>query len=155
MIFAAIFTVAAVVYAVTIYSFGTFLDDNLAYMALYYDGVSVDLYRANASQDAIILASSTASTFCELYSAERRTVAFTKYKPLCDAINDRTSLFIACADIMSPGCSPEVIANVSRNIDAAAPLAKELLEKRPYFSLVFNDDFFVYREKPEGGFFLR
>lgn len=145
---------AVVGYALGLYQFMAFLDQNIAYSAVYFDDVAVDLYGhyggtlgdPSADPQAIILASSIASGFCDLYRAERRTLD-NRYSSICDTIRNRTILFMACTeDIMSPGCSLERIQELDDMIEDTEYLAKELKEANVYFSYAFREEWYARRD---------
>ncbi|MCX6817729.1 MAG: hypothetical protein NTU57_02635 [Candidatus Aenigmarchaeota archaeon] len=142
----AIFTVASIVFALTVYSFGTFLNNNFVYMAVFYDAMAADFHAGNQSSDVVTLASITASKYCAMYSAERRTLDYDKYGHLCSAIGNRTVFFMACYNGMRTDCSDDAIPGVDD------PLALELYNSAPYMSFIFNNDIFKFSEKQRQGF---
>lgn len=127
----------AVVYGVTLYSFGAERDRNLAYTAMYMDDLSVDAYNSNASFDAVLYTSAMASSFCGLYELETRTLERDRYLPLCDAIENRTRLLALCAS-ESYGCNEEQIQRLEAALDAAEPIAKDLKDNPPYYGYVLS-----------------
>lgn len=142
-----LFVFGAVIYAMTLYSFGGERDQNLAYTAMYLDDLAVDLYRVNASYDAILYASGTAVRFCDLYMLEIRTLEGKRYAPLCEAIGDRAFLLTACGD-GSEMCDDFLIDNLEAELDEAEPLAKELKENPPYYGYILSYEPMVqYRDQ--------
>lgn len=143
LIFAGVlFTACAAVFACTIYFIMGFLNENIAYMALYFDDAAVDLYAAGANDDTVLLASATAWRFCELYGSEIRTLD-QKYADLCDGIQARHVIFEACTSESDPYgyCTDEMLDLMDERMTDAQDAAKELRESRPYFGFVFSDDY--------------
>lgn len=131
----AIIVTAVITFAICFYYFeGVERDRNIAYTAMYYDDLAVELYLADMPYEAVMVASSVASDFCYLYSRERRQIDFNHYVPLCDAIVNRTLLFAACAD-ETQECPDEKIEELERILEAAEPIARELKENPPYYSV--------------------
>lgn len=133
----AIITTAALTGAFCLYLHGMDLDRNLAYTAMYYDDLAVELYKAGFPREAVLTASSIADEFCELYLVENRTLSLYHYKPLCDAIHQRTKIYAMCYDV-DINCSMEMLSELTDKILAAEPLAKDLKENPPYFSVTMR-----------------
>lgn len=122
---------------VAIYWQGMERDRNFAYAAMYYDDAAVDLYRANATEGATIF-SAVAWQFCDLYELEHRTVHdINHYKPLCDAIQERTAIYVMCAD-QDILCPQWRIDELERLLQEAEPIAKDLQENPPYYGYVLG-----------------
>ena len=135
---------SAVIYGITLYSFGAERDRNLAYTAMFMDDQAVELFRNNASFDAVIFAAGTASQFCDIYELETRTLERDKYSPLCKAIADRLTLLVFCSSDDYP-CTEEQIQRLEQALEAAEPIAKDLKENPPYYGYILNHDPVVYR----------
>ena len=134
-------TVGAVVFALTLYAFMVEIDRNLAYMALYYDSLGVELYEANATTDALIMIDSQAKTYCDLYLAERRTLDEWRYKPICDVVYHRSRLFIWCSlEPDGPICTDAEFVKLDELLIIAEPLGKELVDNPPYLGLAFSEE---------------
>ena len=134
----ALVVVGAISFAMTVYTAMAFIDQNLAYMALYYDDMAVDLYQSGASYDAVVMIEAQALRFCELYLAEKRTLTSWEYEPICDVIYERSTLFVMCLEDVDL-CSDELITELEDKIKGAEALGKQLKESRPYMSYVFTD----------------
>jgi len=132
------FTVGAVIFALTVYNVQGQIDENLAYMALYYDGVAVDLYDTGADLDAVVMIELQASHYCDLYLAERRTIDEWKYKPICDVVYARGVRIVGCYDYPELCLTPD--PELDNLIELADPVAQDLLELRPYMSYIFSED---------------
>lgn len=128
---------SCVIYGLVLYSFGAERERNLVYTAMYLDDSSVELYRANASLDAVLYASGTAVQFCDLYRLETRTLERDKYEPLCEAIESRMTLLVFCT-MDEYECTEEQIQRLEHALDVAEPIAKELKENPPYYGYVLS-----------------
>lgn len=146
-----ILVVCGLIYGITLYQFGGERDRNLVYTALFYDDMAVDLYRSNASFDAVAATSSVADGFCNLYEIEHRTLDWERYKPLCDAIRQRNSLLLACSH-MELDCPESDIDDLYEQLEEAKPIAKDLKDNPPYYGYVlkFNSDNGLYPDRVIG-----
>jgi len=141
MVIGLMFTLGAAIGGIALYTAGAYMDRNLAYMGLYYDGAAIDLYRTNASNDAVLLASGTAWRFCELYRIERRTIE-DRYAGLCEAVQERHVLLVMCLNNPdSDVCSDDNIYKLQAKVAAVEDLGRDLYESPPYFGFVFSDDY--------------
>lgn len=128
-----------VIYALVLYSSGGERDRNLVYTAMFMDDLAVDLYRTNASYDAVVYAASMAGQFCDLYDLEIRTLDKHRYAPLCEAISTRRSLLLICAS-SEYGCEEEQIQRLESMLEEAEPIAKELKDNPPYYGYILSYD---------------
>jgi hypothetical protein len=121
-------TCCAIVFAATIYWGMGQIEDNIAYMALYYDDMAVEM---TDNPEVAFWASSQAWRWCEFYTVERRTVAWERYIPLCDDIQERHKN-IAMTAIGLGGFSVDKIQT---------PLRKEWEINPPYSAYVFREEY--------------
>ena len=133
------FTVGAVVFAVTVYWVQGEIDANIAYMALYYDGLAVELYDTGAGMDAVVMVQQQASKFCDLYYTERRTLEEWRYGPVCDVVYKRGERIALCY-VEPELCIDSQVPELEELIGKADELALELMERRPYLSNAFSEN---------------
>ncbi len=87
-----LFTVGAASFATGFYVLQSSFNNNLAYMAVYYDDMTAALHAQNASQDAVLVAASQAVNFCFMLTSEKRTLDYARYWNLCDNISQSSNL---------------------------------------------------------------
>lgn len=131
-------TVGAISFAMTVYAGMIQIDQNLAYMALYYDDMAVDLYQTEASVETIIMIQGQAVRYCDMYLAEKRTLTSWEYSKICDVVYARSSLFVFCLEDVDL-CTDEQISKLETAISDAEDLGRSLHELRPYMSFIFSD----------------
>lgn len=130
-----IFTVGAVVFAGTVYMAMAQIDDNLVYMALYYEEQAHNLSAENADPDVINYAMKQAVNYCALYSIEKRQIDYNRYREVCSNITQISYLYIL------GNMTPWIEIHRGNLADAR----RELWKSRPYMSVVFNPGFSMIR----------
>lgn len=133
VILGAVFTVCAVVFALTVYIGMYHLEESIAYMALYYDDMAVENFEKSPSLS--LWASAQAWRWCEMYRIEQRSMEWRRYFPLCDEIQIRTSQMILCEDYV---CFGELLY---QNETVYKPIREKWLKSAPYFKFVFREDY--------------
>lgn len=130
-----VLTVAAVAFATTLYWGEIQVEDNIVYMAVYYDGLAVSSWESGA--EGYELASYQAWQWCELYFAEMRTLSWQRYKPACDAVQEHSTLMIMCSNR-----EPEKDSDCPNNPIYEQAVLRDLRaswrERPPYVSYVFG-----------------
>lgn len=127
----AIFTICAVVFALTVYAVMYHIEENIAYMALYYD----DMATSSNNSAFMLWSSSQAWRWCEMYRVEQRTLDWKRYSAFCEDIQKRTGYIVLCE---KEECHAIFY---QQNETIQKPIREKWLKSPPYLKFVFRDDY--------------
>lgn len=126
-----VFCICAVVFAVTVYMVMVQIDDNLVYMALYYEDQAHNISSWDGDINVVGYAMKQALSYCFLYEIEKRQIDFNRYRDVCGNIT-------TIAHAYATGGMEELIEDARENLAGARA---RLNDSHPYMGIVFGPDF--------------
>lgn len=125
-------------YACTLYFSNMMLNDDLIYMAVYFDDKAAGAVSIGDGKGAIIYWD-IAKKYCDLYRLEKRTIDISKYYPLCDTIDARGKVIIACLDENNKElCTDKMLNEFQTKLRNSTELGDQAVNNGAYPAYIFR-----------------